>query len=308
MSNPEVSIAVQNITKNFGKFTAVDNLSFEVRPGEIFSMLGNNGAGKTTTIRMILDILKPDSGTITLFGEPISDKTKDRIGYLPEERGLYRNVKVVDVLVYLGRLKGMTGNDARQRANELLDFVDLGHVADQKVNELSRGMQQKVQIITTILHRPELIIVDEPFSGLDPVNTQLIKNLLYQMKDEGVTIMMSTHMMHQVEEMGDRLLMMSQGQRVLYGNVREVRQQFAENAIIVEGSGDWAALDGVSNVEHKNQHVLLHLVEGVDPDTVIQRFAASPDYHVRRFELAIPSLTEIFINVSGEQNLNGGAA
>jgi ABC-2 type transport system ATP-binding protein len=299
-TSPGAAIAVQHVTKRYGDFTAVDDLTFEVERGEIFAMLGPNGAGKTTTLRMILDILKPDSGTINVLGGPITDKTKDRIGYLPEERGLYRNVPVIEVLVYLGQLKGMSRKNAYDRAMAMLKHVDLEEHAKSKISELSKGMQQKVQIITTVLHQPELVIIDEPFSGLDPVNTQLIKDLLYDMSRDGVTIIMSTHQMHQVEEMADRLLMISKGRRVLYGSVDEVRQRFAKNAVIVEGEGDFAALRGVASVEqHNSRGVLLHLADGCTPDDVMESMAVGANYHVRRFELAVPSLNEIFIEVAG---------
>jgi ABC-2 type transport system ATP-binding protein len=303
----DTAIAVYNVTKKYGDFTAVDDLTFDVRRGEIFAMLGPNGAGKTTTLRMILDILKPDSGRIGVLGALISDRTKERIGYLPEERGLYRNVPVLDVLVYLGQLKGMSRADARARALDLLEHADLAANAKSKVSELSKGMQQKVQVIATVLHRPELIIIDEPFSGLDPLNTQLIKDLLYEMNREGVTIVMSTHQMHQIEEMADRLLMLDHGRRVLYGDVSDVRQRFAKNAVIVEGEGDWAALPGVQRAEQgeDGRGVVLHLADGVTPDAVMEALAVGAAYRVRRFELAVPSLNEIFIAVAGTGRANG---
>jgi ABC-2 type transport system ATP-binding protein len=303
-SSSDNAITVQNITKRYGDFTAVDNLSFEVKCGEIFSMLGPNGAGKTTTLRIILDILKPDSGSIDVLGGPITDKTKDRIGYLPEERGLYRNVPVIEVLTYLAQLKGLSGRDARQRANQLLQEVGLAENAKSKVSELSKGMQQKVQIIATILHRPDLVIIDEPFSGLDPVNTQMIKDLLYQMKHQGVTIVMSIHEMPQVEEMADRLVMIDRGRRVLYGGVEEVRQRFAKNAVIVEGEGQWETLPGVKSVtqNENGREVVLNLADGVTPDDIMHRLAVNENYHVRRFELAVPRLNEIFIQVAGNHN------
>ena len=307
VSAADTAIAVHNVTKKYGDVTAVDDLSFDVRRGEIFAMLGPNGAGKTTTIRMILDILKPDSGRIDVLGAPINDATKERIGYMPEERGLYRNVPVLDVLVYLGQLKGMSRADARARALDLLEHADLAANVKSKVSELSKGMQQKVQVIATVLHRPELIIIDEPFSGLDPVNTQLIKDLLYEMNREGVTIVMSTHQMHQIEEMADRLLMVDHGRRVLYGEVSDVRQRFARNAVIVEGEGDWAALPGVERVEQgeNGRGVVLHLADGIAPDSVMEALAVGAAYRVRRFELAVPSLNEIFIEVAGSGRANG---
>lgn len=303
------AIAAHNVTKYYGSFTAVDDLTFDVQRGEFFAMLGPNGAGKTTTLRMILDILKPDHGTIDVLGGPINDRTKDRIGYLPEERGLYRNVPVIEVLVYLGMLKGMSRGAAESGALALLEHVGLEDNVKSKVSELSKGMQQKVQLIATLLHKPDLVIIDEPFAGLDPVNTQVVKDLLFEMNREGVTIIMSTHQMHQVEEMADRLLMISKGQRVLYGKVDDVRQKFAKNAVLVEGEGDWAALPGVASVEmHNGRTALLNLNEGVTPDDIMEAMAVRANYRVRRFELAVPSLNEIFIAVAGapSNNQNGG--
>ena len=311
MNLSENVISVDGVTKRYGKHLAVDNLTFEVRRGEIFSMLGPNGAGKTTTIRMILDIIKPDSGTIRVFGGPFTEATKEHIGYLPEERGLYRNAKLVDLLTYLGTLKGMTTSAATKRAGELLDEVGLGENKKSKVSELSRGMSQKVQFVATIIHNPDLLIIDEPFSGLDPVNTQMVKQMIYKLRDEGKTIVMSLHEMHQVEEMANRLLMLDRGQRVLYGSVDEVRQQYAENAVIVSGEGDWQALKGVRSVktEDAGRSFTLTLDDSTRPDDILQATAASPNYRLRSFALAVPSLNDIFIRVAGNDgSANGGGA
>ncbi|MDW8298052.1 MAG: ATP-binding cassette domain-containing protein [Anaerolineae bacterium] len=298
MSN---AIEVQRITKRYGQKVAVDDVSFEVRRGEIFSLLGPNGAGKTTTIRMILDIIKPDSGTIHVLGAPFSEETKKRIGYLPEERGLYKNVPLVELLSYIGTLKGMRRREAEQRAAQLLDELDLGAYKKGKVRELSRGMSQKVQFAATIIHRPELLIIDEPFAGLDPVNTEIIKNMIFRLRSEGATIVMSIHEMHQVEEMADRLLMIHQGRRVLYGEVDEVRQRYAENAVIVSGQGNWAALRGVMRVQpdETGRNVTLYLDNQTTPDQVMAELANSPNYSVRSFAIAVPRLNDIFIRVAG---------
>ncbi|MCS6870362.1 MAG: ATP-binding cassette domain-containing protein [Anaerolineae bacterium] len=298
MSN---AIEVQRITKRYGQKVAVDDISFEVRRGEIFSLLGPNGAGKTTTIRMILDIIKPDSGTIHVLGAPFSEETKKRIGYLPEERGLYKNVPLVELLSYIGTLKGMRRREAEQRAAQLLDELDLGAYKKGKVRELSRGMSQKVQFAATIIHRPELLIIDEPFAGLDPVNTEIIKNMIFRLRSEGATIVMSIHEMHQVEEMADRLLMIHQGRRVLYGEVDEVRQRYAENAVIVSGQGNWAALRGVMRVQpdETGRNVTLYLDNQTTPDQVMAELANSPNYSVRSFAIAVPRLNDIFIRVAG---------
>jgi ABC-2 type transport system ATP-binding protein len=295
------AIYVQHVTKRYGQHVAVDDLSFEVHQGEIFSMLGPNGAGKTSTIRMILDIIKPDSGTIQVLGGPFTEATKERIGYLPEERGLYKGVKLVELLTYLGSLKGMKAADATRRANQLLEEVGLGDNKKSKVSELSRGMSQKVQFIATIIHNPALIIIDEPFSGLDPVNTEMIKSMIYKLKSQGATIVMSIHEMHQVEEMADRLLMINRGQRVLYGSVDEVRQQYAENAVVVSGEGDWAKLPGVHSVrtDEAGRTSTLMLDAQTTPDHIMQAIASSPAYKIKSFALAVPSLNDIFIRVAG---------
>lgn len=302
MNSTPNTIEVSNVSKRYSTHLAVDDLSFEVHRGEIFSLLGPNGAGKTTTIRMILDIIKPDTGTIRVLGAPFTEKTKDHIGYLPEERGLYRNARLIELLTYLGTLKGMRAADAEQRANELVDQLGLGDNKKSKLGELSKGMSQKVQFIATIIHRPELIIIDEPFSGLDPVNTELIKKIIYDLKAHGTTIVMSIHEMHQVEEMADRLLMMDRGQRMLYGSVDEVRQQYAENAVIVAGQGDWARLPGVASIsktDESGRSYKLMLDTGTTPDQIMQRMAADPNTHVTSFALAVPSLNDIFIRVAG---------
>lgn len=300
MQHGTAVIEVSHIEKSYGDFRAVQDLTFEVRAGEVFAMLGPNGAGKSTTIRMILDILRPDHGTIAVFGGAIDAARKDRIGYLPEDRGLYRSAKVIDMMVYLGVLKGMDKEAARQRALQLLEELGLAANAKQKVSELSKGMQQKVQFMVTILHDPDLIIIDEPFSGLDPVNTMVIKDLLMGFRNRGGAVVMSTHQMYHVEEMADRLLMINRGQQALYGPVDEVRNRYAIHAVQVEGEGDWTSLAGVQRVEPPGEGEvgeLLHLKPGVTSAALLSEIAARPDLTIRRFELAVPSLNEIFIQV-----------
>lgn len=296
----KTAISVEHISKTYGSFRAVDDVTFEVYSGEIFALLGPNGAGKSTTIRMILDILKPDTGTIAVLGGPLIDATKDHIGYLPEERGLYRNVQVLEMMVYLGTLKGMSSRDAKARSMELLTQLGLADHHKKKVSELSKGMQQKVQFAVTVLHHPDLIIIDEPFSGLDPVNRLVAKDLLTDFKNNGGAVVMSTHQMEQVEEMADRLLMIDKGQQKLYGGVSEIRQQYALHAIVVQGEGNWASVPGVDRVEvHKNAYngTLLYLKPEATTDSVLAAIATSPATHVERFELAVPSLNDIFIRV-----------
>jgi ABC-2 type transport system ATP-binding protein len=300
---PQTAIRVENISKSYGDFRAVNNLSFDVYEGEVFAMLGPNGSGKTTTMRMILDILKPDTGRIAVLGGPLNDAAKDRIGYLPEERGLYRKVRVLEMMVYLGMLKGLTRREADKRSRALLERLELAEHAKKKINELSKGMQQKIQFAVTVLHNPDLIIVDEPFSGLDPVNTLVLKDLLMEFRANGGTIVMSTHQMWQVEEMCDRLLMINEGEQKLYGAVEEIRRQHASHAIIVEGQGNWESLPGVVSVEatqNGRKATLLHLKPDVTPDSVLAAIATAPDMHIERFELAVPSLNDIFIQVVEE--------
>ena len=296
-----VAVQVNQITKSYGKFRAVDDLSFEVHPGEVFALLGPNGAGKSTTIRMILDIIKPDSGSIRVLGNELNDATKDRIGYLPEERGLYKNVNVIDMMVYLGTLKGLSGGDAKSKAMALLEQLDLAKHAKKKVDELSKGMQQKVQFAVTVMHNPSLIIIDEPFSGLDPVNRLVIKDLLLDMSRQGGAIIMSTHQMNQVEEMADRMLMINHGKQQLYGEVDAIRRQYALHAIVVEGQGAWEELPGVMQVDPINNGrdgTLLHLKEDVTSDVVLAAIAQDETKTIERFELAVPSLDEIFVRVA----------
>lgn len=300
----EQAISVQNISKNYGSFRAVDDITFDVHRGELFAMLGPNGAGKSTTIRMILDILRPDTGDIKVLGQTINDAVKDRIGYLPEERGLYRDAKVIDMMVYLGTLKGLSRSNAKQHSMELLKRLELSENANNKVKELSKGMQQKVQFAVTILHNPELIIIDEPFSGLDPVNTQLIKDMLLDLSKQGISVVMSTHQMYQIEEMADRLLMINRGKQALYGSVEEVRQQYALHAIVVEGTGDWSTLPGVVRVEKENNSrhgQVVYLSPETTSDAILAAIASSPNHTISRFAMAIPSLNDIFIQVAGER-------
>ncbi|MCZ2097275.1 MAG: DUF4162 domain-containing protein, partial [Anaerolineae bacterium] len=237
---------------------------------------------------------------ISVLGGPLNDATKDRIGYLPEERGLYRNVPVLEMMVYLGTLKGMHANDARRQAMSYLERLDLADNAKKKVSELSKGMQQKVQFAVTVLHDPDLIIIDEPFSGLDPVNTLVIKQLLIDFMKRGKAVVMSTHQMQQIEEMADRLLMIDRGEQKLYGPVQDVRAQYALPAVRVEGQGDWAQLSGVDRVEvseNGKQSALLYLKPEIQPDSVLAEIAAREDMHIRAFELAVPSLNDIFVQV-----------
>jgi ABC-2 type transport system ATP-binding protein len=295
--NSNDALVVRGISKSFATTRAVDDLSFEVKQGEIFGLLGPNGAGKTTSIRMILDIIKPDAGQIDVLGGPMDEAKKPRIGYLPEERGLYDDMTLMDTLVFFGQLKELPRDVAARRAEEYLRQVKLWDARDQKIEALSRGMKQKAQFVAATLHEPDLIIIDEPLSGLDPVNTRIIKDLLYRMRDRGAAIIMSTHQMHQVEEMCQRILLIDRGQRVLYGSLSDIRRQFARNAVRVEVQGQLDHVDGVEHISRNNGRYRLLLKEGVRPDSLLKALVERPDVTVEAFERVETSLDEIFVQV-----------
>ncbi len=298
------TVEVTHVAKSFGKNQAVKDVSFNVRPGEIFGLLGPNGAGKTTTIRMMLDIFKPDRGEIAILGGKITEEKKNRIGYMPEERGLYQDIPLERCLVYFGRLKGLQTQEIHSRLDDWLEKFDLAAHRKKKVKELSKGMQQKAQIIATLLHEPELIIIDEPFSALDPVNTQMIKDLLIRQRDAGRTILMSTHQMHQVEEMCDRILLVDKGRDVLYGKLSEIRGQYASHAVLVRSPQLVPQLDGVIAREQANGAVLLRLDEQTTPQNVLESLV-SQGVRLEQFEIAAPDLDEIFIQVVAEERADG---
>lgn len=295
-------IEVENITKRFGSQEAVAGVSFQVEKGEIFGLLGPNGAGKTTTIRIILDIFKPDKGKVAVLGGSMTESKKNRIGYMPEERGLYQDITLDRCLMYLASLKGLEGNEAHRRINKFLEQFDLASHRKKKVKELSKGMQQKAQLITTLVHQPDLIIIDEPFSGLDPLNTQMIKELLVEEKKRGVSIVMSTHQMHQVEELCDRLVLINQGKDVLYGSLVDIRKQFAAEAVLARTPDLFpAAIPGVESIIALNGVHKLKLAKGTTAQDVL-RWLVNANITVEEFEIAVPTMDEIFIKVvQGEE-------
>ena len=290
------TIEVSHIQKTFGTTQAVVDVSFNVERGEIFGLLGPNGAGKTTTIRMMLDIFKPDSGKVSILGGPMSEAKKARIGYLPEERGLYQDISLERCLLYLASLKGVTELDARTRLAAYLERFDLVGHKGKKVKELSKGMQQKAQLIATLLHRPELIVVDEPFAALDPLNVQLVKDVMLELRTQGVAIVMSTHQMHLVEELCDRILLINQGRDVLNGSLREVQRRFTGHAVLVSAQENLPALKGVREIVPHNNALKLILEDSTTPQEVFKALADC-GVPVERFEIATPSLDEIFIQV-----------
>jgi len=295
MSGPTVSLT--GLCKTFGPVKAVTDVSFDVYPGEIFGLLGPNGAGKTTTIRVMLDIYRPDHGQIAVFGGRLDEGKKNRIGYLPEERGLYKDLKLEPTLVYLATLKGLDEATARKRLADWLQRFDLYDHRHKKVQDLSRGMQQKAQIIATLIHQPDLIVVDEPFLGLDPVNTRLVKTIIEEQRQAGRTVIMSTHQMYQVEALCNRIVLIDRGRSVLYGEVEQIKHDFAGNAVVVAGQGDFSQVPGALEARRENGAWHLALAPGVSSQDIFRALAARDDVKIERFEIAEPSLEDIFVSV-----------
>ncbi len=293
-------VEVSHIAKAFGATQAVADVSFSVEGGEIFGLLGPNGAGKTTTIRLVLDLFKPDGGTVSVLGGPMDEDKKERIGYMPEERGLYQDIPLERCLVYLATLKGLPAAEARHRVGRYLAQFGLAQHRTKKVKDLSKGMQQKAQIINTILHNPELIIIDEPFASLDPVNTQMVKELMHELREQGTTIIMCTHQMHQVEELCDRILLINKGRNVLYGELDAIRRQYSGHAVIVRSPQALPRLAGVSQMLLHNNGVRLTLTSGTTPQSVLQSMLIE-GVVLEKFEIALPSVEEIFLQAVGKE-------
>jgi ABC-2 type transport system ATP-binding protein len=296
---PARAVVVDGVTKKFGSTVVVDNLSFEVGPTEILGFLGPNGAGKTTTMRMILDIIRPDSGVITVFGQEPGVEHQTRVGYLPEDRGLYRDVPVVETLAYFGALRGLPLGEARERATKLLTDVGLGDSLTKKGAELSRGMHQKAQLVATIINEPDLLIVDEPFSGLDPVNAQMLKELLLAQRDRGAAVIMSTHDMEDAQLLCDRIVLIDKGKRLLYGRVDDVRRAFSNGAVEVVGKNlptETGQLKAASHATAYDGSVRYLLRDGQNAQDLFRELAATPA-EIERFALEAPNLAEIFVRV-----------
>ncbi len=296
------SLILENVVKRFGDVLAVDDVSFRVNAGTICGMIGPNGAGKTTTIRMIMSIIYPDSGRITVLGNTNSEAVKDRLGYLPEEKGLYKKMKTGEILAYFGRLKGMNGREAKARAAELLTRYGLGEWIDKRCETLSKGMGQKVQLLATLIHGPELVILDEPFSGLDPVNRELMRDLILKMKQDGRTVIFSTHVMEQAEQICDYILMINKGKVVLDGTLAKIKS-VGDKGILIDYDGDGSFLrnlPGVGRVNDSGKQAELFMLDGADPQKILAALVGKIE--VRRFDLRDPSLHEIFIRTVGGQS------
>ena len=287
-------LSLSHINKKYGNYEASADVSFDIPKGAIFGLLGPNGAGKTTLIRMITRIIFPDSGAILFDGEPLKEEHTNRIGYMPEERGLYKTMKVYEHLIYLARLKGLSSSEAAKRVNHWMDKFDIGSWKQKKIEELSKGMQQKVQFIATVIHDPVMLILDEPFSGLDPINSKLIEDEIYNLKQQGRTIIFSTHRMEQVEEICDEIVLINKGHKILSGAVGELKQQFKENKYSIRYDG--ALTDGF--------HSQFDVISAQDGEAILQaktstneilKYFIDHDIIVRGYNEILPSLNEIFI-------------
>jgi len=295
------TVSVNHIVKAFADKIAVNDLSFTIAPGEIFGLIGPNGAGKTTTIKIMMDIIKPDSGDVSILGEKFNESSKNKIGYMPEERGLYKKQRVLDTIIYLASLKGIEPRVAAEKANRMLEQTGMLANARKKMDELSKGMSQIIQWIVTTIHDPQLLVMDEPFSGLDPVNTESFKKMLIDLRNQGKAIILSTHQMNQVEEMCDRVLMVDNGRAVLYGGLNEIKAKFRSNSVILDYKGELGDLPGVSEkVAHKDT-VELFLNGKTTPQQLLEQLVGR-GITINRFEIATPPLNEIFIRVAGNKN------
>lgn len=295
----EMSLTLDGVTKRFGDFTAVDNLSLAIPKGSIYGFLGPNGAGKTTTIRMVMSIIYPDQGRISVLGHSRAEEVKDRLGYLPEEKGLYKKMKAGEIITYFGRLKGMGKAAARERSRYLLTRYGLPEWFDSRCEALSKGMGQKVQILAALVHNPELVILDEPFSGLDPVNVELMRDLILDLKREGKTVIFSTHVMEQAEQICDFIFLINKGKKVLDGPLSDVRKSGGE-AIKLDYDGDGAflkTLPGVTRVNDAGKTAEIFIEKDCDPQSILR--AIVDKVAVRRFDISEPSLHEIFVRAVG---------
>ncbi len=296
----QFALTLEGVCKSFGTVRAVDNVSLAIPEGSIYGFLGQNGAGKTTTLRMVMSILYPDAGHIRVLGQDQPEAVKDRLGYLPEEKGLYKKMRLGELLTYFGRLKGMQAADAKRRSHELLHQLGLGEWIHQKCETLSKGMGQKVQVLGTLIHEPELVILDEPFSGLDPVNVETMRHLILDMKRQGRTVIFSTHIMEQAEQICDSIFLIHRGRKVLDGSLAEIKSR-GDRGILIDYDGDGGLLHRLQGVERLNDsgkqaEIFLH------PDTDAQAILAQlvGRLSIRRFDLREPSLHEIFVRCVGE--------
>ena len=300
---PLNTVELNKIRKSYDDFVAVDDLSLTIRPGEVYGLLGPNGAGKTSTLRMMIGITVPDSGMVTLFGEPLRRAHAQRLGYLPEERGLYKKMKVLDQLVFLGQLKGMSAHDATQRAQQWCERLSLTEWTGKKVEELSKGMQQKVQFIGALVHDPQFVVMDEPFSGLDPSSAVVLKDAFLELKKAGKTLLFSTHRMDTAERLCDSICLINHGRAVLEGDLGKIKAGYGMRNVQIKYEGDAQFLHDAKLVQSFNDYgnyVEVRLAAGADPQELLR--AAASGARLTKFELMEPSLEEIFIEAVGKAN------
>ena len=294
------AVEVNHVVKAFADKKAVNDLSFSVDQGEIFGLIGPNGAGKTTTIRMMMDIIKPDFGEVSIFGEKFGVASQNNLGYLPEERGLYKKLRVLETIVYLASLKGMNRHRAEERALGLLEKTGMLENKGKKIEEMSKGMGQIIQFVVTITHDPQLVILDEPFSGLDPVNVELLRDICVELRNQGKAVILSAHQMHQVEELCDRILMVNRGQAVLYGNLEEIKSKYRGNSVFVDIEGKLDDISGITKTIAHKGYVELILDEKTTPQQLLEQLVKR-GVVINRFEMATPSLNEIFLKEVGRK-------
>jgi len=294
------SLDISGIIKTFDSTRVVDNISFSVNPGEIFGLIGPNGAGKTTTIRMIMDIIKPDSGLIHVFGESLNENTKNSIGYLPEERGLYKKLSVIKSLQYIAELKGVERQRIYQRADELLVRLGMAAHKNKKIEELSRGMGQMIQFSIAVIHEPELIILDEPFANLDPVNTELLKEIILEFRGQNKAIILSTHRMNEIEELCDRIFMINKGHGVLYGELTEIKSRYRKNSVFLEYEGELGEIKGTVIKQDKRGSAELTLDQATSPQDILEQLV-NRGVKIHRYEVSTPPLHDIFLQTVGEE-------
>jgi len=292
------TVEVKHLNKSYAGKMAVKDLSFSVGPGELLGLIGPNGAGKSSTIKIMLDFLKPDSGEVRIFGSKMIEASKNRIGYLPEEKGLYKRLSAIEQILYLASLKGMDSSLAKVRAEELLSLTRMWESRKKKIKEMSKGMGQMIQFIVTILHDPELIILDEPFSGLDPVNTELLITLVGQLRDNGKTIILSTHQMNQVEELCDRVLMIHQGKEVLYGALADIKEKYTKHSVLVRVDGEIGEVPGVIDSKLNRASMELILKPDTEPKKILD-YLRKQGKTIKQFEVTTPSLNDIFLDIAG---------
>lgn len=296
------ALQVSSITKRFGDFEAVKDLTFAIPRGTVYGLLGPNGAGKTTTIRMVMNIIIPDSGDIQVLGRRMDDDIMERVGYLPEDRGLYPKMKVGELVLFLAEMKGVRGVEARKRTDYWLNRFDLSDWKLKKVEELSKGMQQKIQFVVTVLHDPDMIILDEPFGGLDPVNTKLLKDIMLEMKKQGKTIIFSTHRMEQVEMICDNICLINKAQRILEGSLSRIKQEYGKNTVFLDYEGDAgfiAEFPEVANMDDYGKSMEIKLKEQADPQDLLKKLVGRIAVH--KFEVKEPTLNAIFIEKVGDK-------